>query len=198
VRDRAVTSHIHFGNLFVGPFDGGLIAGCRGTAGAPDRRPTLCPSPTSGWRRPSSPPARQTIRRVARGFLVLRIAHDHVGERNRQVELPARPPWGCSRAVFPRVGLTLGLDRDRSTVVRGADAARQEGAVVLGVVPSKPALVAGSCQRPTANLTDSIVSLLLSATVLPSASTSLTSRRFGTDHCYFQAQRRQSERCGRR
>src|SRR6267154_955679 len=30
-----------------------------------------------------------------------------------------------------------------------------------------------SCQRPTANLTDSIVSLLLSATVLPSASTSL-------------------------
>ena len=44
-----------------------------------------------------------------------------------------------------------------------------------------------SCQRPTANLTDSIVSLLLSATVLPSASTSLTSRRFGTDHSYFQA-----------
>src|SRR3984893_3143882 len=30
-----------------------------------------------------------------------------------------------------------------------------------------------SCQRPTANLTDSTVSLLLSATVLPSASTSL-------------------------
>ena len=89
-----------------------------------------------------------------------------------------------------RVGLTLGLDRDRSTVVRGADAARQEGAIVLGVVPGKPALVAGSCQRPTANLTDSIVSLLLSATVLPSALTSLTSRRFGTDHSYFQAQRR--------
>ena len=46
------------------PFDGGLIAGCRGTAGAPDRRPTLCPSPTSGWRRPSSPAVRQTIRRI--------------------------------------------------------------------------------------------------------------------------------------
>ena len=68
-------------------------------------------------------------------------------------ELPARPLGDAGVPdVFPhrlalfgeiRVGLTLGLDRDRSTVVRGADAAREESAVVIGVVPGKPALVAG-------------------------------------------------------
>jgi hypothetical protein len=40
-----------------------------------------------------------------------------------------------------RVGLALGLDVDRGTVVCGD--AREGGAVVIGVVPDKPALVAG-------------------------------------------------------
>jgi hypothetical protein len=64
------------------------------------------------------------------------------------------------------------FDVDRSTIVRGADAARQEGAVVIGVVPGKLALVAGVMPEADREL-DRLDRLLLSATVLPSASTSL-------------------------
>src|SRR5262249_16164774 len=41
------------------------------------------------------------------------------------------------------VGLLLGFDVDRGTVVGGRDRAGQEGAVVVGVVPGEAALVAG-------------------------------------------------------
>src|SRR6516164_6766492 len=37
----------------------------------------------------------------------------------------------------------LGFDVDRGAVVGGADAAREEGAVVAAIVPGKPTLVAG-------------------------------------------------------
>src|SRR6185437_7900264 len=49
-------------------------------------RVTLLRSEPFGEYRLGVDPAQE----VAGGFLVLRIAHDHVGERIRQVELPAR------------------------------------------------------------------------------------------------------------
>src|SRR5205823_10761844 len=41
------------------------------------------------------------------------------------------------------VGLLFGFEIYRGAVVRAADAARQEGAVVAGIVPRQPALVEG-------------------------------------------------------
>src|SRR5262249_4004600 len=85
--------------------------------------------------------------------LVLRVAHQHVGEGTWIVKLAAGT-LGDARVqdVLPhrgallgriRFGLALGLDVDGGAVVGGADAARQEGAVVAGIVPGKPTLVAG-------------------------------------------------------
>src|SRR5205085_5728192 len=120
---------------------------------------------------------------VLRGFLVLTVAHDHVGKRHMPAELAGRPLWqrGVEHVVLERlailglirVGLLLGLDIDRSAIVGGAYRPGEEGAVVAGIVPRKGALVAASFHKPTANLTDSMVPGLFSTTVLPSASTSL-------------------------
>src|SRR5262249_40470788 len=59
-------------------------------------------------------------------------------ERGVQDVLPHRRPL----VGLVGVGLALGLEIDRGAVVGGADAARQERAVVARIVPGEPALVA--------------------------------------------------------
>ena len=92
-------------------------------------------------------PAEELLGRV----LVLRVLHHQVGLRAGQVELTAGTGGnaGMKDVILHRraflgqvgVGLLLRLKIDRCTVIRGADAAGEERAVVAGVIPGKPALV---------------------------------------------------------
>jgi hypothetical protein len=86
------------------------------------------------------------------GVLVLAVAHDHVGKRHMPAELADGPlgQRGVEDVVPERhavlglicVGLLLCFDIDRGAVIGGADRAGKKGAIVAGIVPRKPAVIA--------------------------------------------------------
>ena len=76
--------------------------------------------------------------------MVAVLAGNTLGQRRMQDVLPER------RALLGLigVGLALGLDVDRGAVQRGADRAREERAVIVGVVPGEPAFVVSVFPEP--------------------------------------------------
>src|SRR5882724_1130594 len=86
-------------------------------------------------------------------FLVLGVTHQDIGEGTWKVKLAAGTVRDARvQDVLPhrrallgliRFGFALGFNVDRGAVVGGADGTRQEGAVVIGVVPGESTLVAG-------------------------------------------------------
>ena len=132
------------------------------TASSPDPRPTSCASPTrpsAAWRSPSarrttsrsSPGVWIQLQELLRRLLVLRVARQHVRLEGVHAEL-ARRALGQRRVQdvglelrallgLVLVGLAQRLDVDRGAVQRRRDGLRQEGAVVVGVVPGEAALV---------------------------------------------------------
>src|SRR5207249_4101936 len=87
------------------------------------------------------------------GFLVLRVLHDHMGERDVIAPRSRRSggngkvidvtPHRLPTLVLDPVLLALGRDVDRCAVERGGDLAGQERPVVVRVVPGEAPLVAG-------------------------------------------------------
>src|SRR6266705_6646964 len=87
------------------------------------------------------------------GFLVLRVLHDHMGERDVIAPRSRRSggngevidvtPHRLPTLVLDPVLLALGRDVDRCAVERGGDLDGQERAVVVRIVPGEAPLVAG-------------------------------------------------------
>ena len=95
----------------------------------------------------------EPLQELHRLLLIFRIAHHHHALEGMNAELSSRPlgQW-CMHDVglqlralvgLVLVGLAQRFNVDGSAVQRGADRARQEGTVVVRVVPSKAALVVG-------------------------------------------------------
>src|SRR5205823_4843965 len=85
-------------------------------------------------------------------LLLLGIAHQHVGHWQLIAELPGRalgqravqdvlPEWAALVGLIV-IGLALGFEINRGAVQCRRDRAGKEGAIVAGIVPSKPAFVA--------------------------------------------------------
>ena len=84
--------------------------------------------------------------------MLLGIAHQHVGHWQLIAELPGRalgqravqdvlPEWAALVGLIV-IGLALGFEINRGAVQCRRDRAGKEGAIVAGIVPSKPAFVA--------------------------------------------------------